>query len=113
MSTKANIREHVESLGYRDLRDMELPEEIPHGFEVIRVGDQSTDSTWYWSALRAEWVLASEIYMIQEYNLVHIKPSEPKNIATVWHCHAGSCRGRENDTGHCCYWCGSKEQVSL
>lgn len=28
----------------------------------------------------------------------------------VWHCDSPSCKGREVDVGHVCYWCGVKQK---
>ena len=83
--------------------------------EILRSGDAClARGNTYWETPHPRHIgyRIDTIYNWNSYKwrrpLTQWDPIENQGVR-VWWCNQGTCRDRENDDGHACYWCGAPE----
>ena len=86
--------------GMKGHQPYDPPGHISHAsiHDAIPAGANNFES---WDMLRQKLVDGElDTYLVEKD--MSLKPQH-------WYCESPRCRHRENDTGHCCWWCGCKE----
>lgn len=93
------------------------PEQIPVGYLLVKVGNVVRDGDLQCfepATLRPALANGLVGFMVTTTSFAYIRPSLSMSSgmfqAGAWLCNiGGQCRGRVNDLGHACYWCGATQ----